>query len=86
MDSATGKTGTKPSTDYEIIVVGGGVAGCFAAATAADAGAEVLQIERKSAENAGHIACGDAIRVRPTRSATPGRSTWSLSRRTTTSS
>ena len=62
MDSATGKTGTKPSTDYEIIVVGGGVAGCFAAATAADAGAEVLQIERKSAENAGHIACGDAMK------------------------
>jgi flavin-dependent dehydrogenase len=50
------------SEAYEIIVVGGGVAGCFAAATAADRGADVVQLERKSAEEAGHIACGDAMK------------------------
>ncbi|MFB6302511.1 MAG: NAD(P)/FAD-dependent oxidoreductase [Haloferacaceae archaeon] len=50
------------SQEYEIVVVGGGVSGCFAAATAADAGADVVQLERKSAEQAGHIACGDAIK------------------------
>jgi len=51
------------SEEYDIVVVGGGIAGCFAAATAADAGADVVQLERKSAEQAGHIACGDAIKA-----------------------
>jgi geranylgeranyl reductase family protein len=56
-------SGTVPvSETYEIVVVGGGVAGCFAAATAADRGADVVQLERKSAAEAGHIACGDAIK------------------------
>ncbi len=50
------------SEAYDIAVVGGGVAGCFAAATAADQGADVVQLERKSAEEAGHIACGDAMK------------------------
>lgn len=48
---------------YEIVVVGGGVAGCFAAAAAADQGADVVQLERKSAAEAGHIACGDAMKA-----------------------
>ena len=48
--------------EYEVVVVGGGIAGCFAAATAADAGAEVVQLERKSRDRGGHIACGDAIK------------------------
>jgi len=47
---------------HEIVVVGGGVAGCFAAATAAAAGADVVQLERKPASEAGYIACGDAIK------------------------
>jgi len=47
---------------YEVIVVGGGIAGCFAAATAASAGAKVVQLERKSADEGGFIACGDAIK------------------------
>jgi flavin-dependent dehydrogenase len=51
------------SEAYEIVVVGGGVAGCFAAATAADQGADVVQLERKSAAEAGHIACGDAMKA-----------------------
>lgn len=47
---------------YDILVVGGGIAGCFAAATAAQNGADVVQIERKPPEQGGFIACGDAIK------------------------
>jgi digeranylgeranylglycerophospholipid reductase len=47
---------------YEVIVVGGGVAGCFAAATAASEGADVVQLERKPRERGGYIACGDAMK------------------------
>lgn len=50
------------SEEFDIAVVGGGVAGSFAAATAAEESAEVVQIERKSEEEAGHIACGDAMK------------------------
>ena len=46
----------------EIVVVGGGTAGCFAAASAAQDGLDVVLLERKSEEEAGHIACGDAIK------------------------
>ncbi|NHN49154.1 geranylgeranyl reductase family protein [Halostella sp. JP-L12] len=62
MDSVTEGSDATASTDYDIVVVGGGVAGSFAAATAADRGADVVQLERKSEEEAGHIACGDAIK------------------------
>jgi geranylgeranyl reductase family protein len=48
---------------YEVIVVGGGVAGCFAAAAAAADGADVVQIERKPREQGGYIACGDAMKA-----------------------
>ncbi|WP_135533672.1 geranylgeranyl reductase family protein [Halostella pelagica] len=51
---------------YDIVVVGGGTAGCFAAATAADRGVDVALLERKSEEEAGHIACGDAIKGKNT--------------------
>lgn len=47
---------------YDVVVVGGGVAGCFAAATAAADGADVVQLERKSPERGGFIACGDAMK------------------------
>jgi digeranylgeranylglycerophospholipid reductase len=50
------------SETYDVIVVGGGIAGCFAAATAASKGADVVQLERKSRERGGHIACGDAMK------------------------
>ena len=50
------------SESYDVVVVGGGIAGCFAAATAAAEGADVVQLERKSAERGGFIACGDAIK------------------------
>jgi geranylgeranyl reductase family protein len=45
-----------------MVVVGAGTAGCYAAATAADAGLDVVVVERKSEEEAGHIACGDALK------------------------
>jgi electron-transferring-flavoprotein dehydrogenase len=47
---------------YDVLVVGGGTAGAFAAATAAREGVDVAILERKSADDAGHIACGDAIK------------------------
>jgi Dehydrogenases (flavoproteins) len=50
------------TAEYEVVVVGGGIAGCFAAATAAAEGAEVVQLERKPRERGGFIACGDAIK------------------------
>ena len=50
----------------DLVVVGGGTAGCFAAATAAQEGLDVVLLERKSAEDGGHIACGDAIKGKST--------------------
>jgi geranylgeranyl reductase family protein len=46
----------------DVVVVGAGTAGCYAAAAAADAGLDVVVVDRKSAEEAGHIACGDALK------------------------
>jgi digeranylgeranylglycerophospholipid reductase len=51
---------------YDIIIVGGGTAGCFAAATAVQEGLDVALLERKTGEEAGHIACGDAIKGKST--------------------
>jgi geranylgeranyl reductase family protein len=48
--------------EYDVIVVGAGTSGCYAAATAADEGLDVAVLERKDAEEAGHIACGDALK------------------------
>jgi electron-transferring-flavoprotein dehydrogenase len=47
---------------YDVAVVGGGTAGCFAAATVRRAGLDVVVLERKPEAEAGHIACGDAIK------------------------
>jgi digeranylgeranylglycerophospholipid reductase len=47
---------------YDIVVVGGGTAGAFAAAAAAGKGCEVALLERKPEREAGHIACGDALK------------------------
>jgi geranylgeranyl reductase family protein len=46
----------------DVVIVGAGTAGCYAAATAADAGLDVVVVDRKSAAEAGHIACGDALK------------------------
>jgi len=50
------------SNQYDVVVVGGGISGCFAAATAAAEGASVVQLDRKPREEGGFIACGDAIK------------------------
>ncbi|MFB6112998.1 MAG: geranylgeranyl reductase family protein [Halodesulfurarchaeum sp.] len=55
-----------PSESHDVIVVGGGTAGTFAASTIADAGLDVVLLERKSEEEAGHIACGDAVKGKAT--------------------
>jgi len=47
---------------YDVVVVGAGTAGAYAAATAADAGLSTVVLERKSPEETGHIACGDALK------------------------
>lgn len=46
----------------DVAVVGAGTGGCYAAATIARAGYDVTVIERKPADEAGHIACGDALK------------------------
>jgi digeranylgeranylglycerophospholipid reductase len=48
--------------EYDLVIIGAGTAGCYAGATAADAGLDVVIVERKAAEEAGHIACGDALK------------------------
>jgi len=48
--------------EADVVVVGAGTAGCYAAATAARAGLDVVIVERKSESEAGHIACGDALK------------------------
>jgi len=45
--------------EYDVVVAGAGTAGCYAAATIANEGLDVVIVERKDAEEAGHIACGD---------------------------
>ncbi len=51
---------------YDLVVVGGGTGGCFAAITAQNAGLDVGLLERKSKEQAGYIACGDALKGKST--------------------
>ncbi|MFB6109402.1 MAG: geranylgeranyl reductase family protein [Halodesulfurarchaeum sp.] len=55
-----------PTESHDVVVVGGGTAGTFAAATVADRGLDVVLLERKPESEAGHIACGDAIKGKST--------------------
>jgi digeranylgeranylglycerophospholipid reductase len=48
--------------EADVIVAGAGTAGCYTAATVAEAGYDVVVVDRKSEEEAGHIACGDALK------------------------
>ncbi|SEH14428.1 electron-transferring-flavoprotein dehydrogenase [Natronorubrum sediminis] len=50
----------------DMVVVGGGTGGCFAASTAAREGLDVVLLERKSEDDGGHIACGDGIKGKST--------------------
>src|SRR6056297_2529415 len=50
------------SHEFDLVQPGAGTSGCYAAATVADAGYDVVVVERKDAEEAGHIACGDALK------------------------
>jgi digeranylgeranylglycerophospholipid reductase len=51
-----------PAENHDVLVVGGGTAGAFAAALVASEGLDVALLERKSEEESGHIACGDAVK------------------------
>ncbi|SDM71084.1 geranylgeranyl reductase family [Halogranum gelatinilyticum] len=48
--------------EYDVVIVGAGTSGCYAAATIANEGLDVVVVERKDEEEAGHIACGDALK------------------------
>ncbi|QLD88512.1 geranylgeranyl reductase family protein [Natronomonas salina] len=48
--------------EYDVVIVGAGTAGCYAGATIAEAGYDVVIVDRKDEEEAGHIACGDALK------------------------
>jgi geranylgeranyl reductase family protein len=61
-DDAGAATGTRQTHEVDVVVVGAGTSGCYAAATVAEAGYDVTIVERKTAEEAGHIACGDALK------------------------
>jgi electron-transferring-flavoprotein dehydrogenase len=50
--------------DVDVVVVGGGTGGCFAAAKAAREGLDVAVLERKTQKEGGRIACGDALKGR----------------------
>ncbi len=64
MSSQEQSAGTTTAQRHEpdVVVVGAGTAGCYAAATVARAGYDVIVVERKSETEAGHIACGDALK------------------------
>ena len=47
---------------YDVVVVGAGTGGAFAAATAAGEGLSTALVERKARDDVGDIACGDAIK------------------------
>jgi geranylgeranyl reductase family protein len=51
-----------PTHEYDVVVVGAGTSGSYTAATVADAGYDVAVVERKTEAEAGHIACGDALK------------------------
>ena len=61
-ESEAGTAADARDRTWDAIVVGAGTAGNYAAATIAKAGYDVLIIERKSEDEAGHIACGDALK------------------------
>jgi len=61
-DTGSASESTPQTWSGDVVVVGAGTAGCYTAATVAKAGYDVAVVERKSEEEAGHIACGDALK------------------------
>ncbi|WP_440007621.1 geranylgeranyl reductase family protein [Halomicrococcus sp. SG-WS-1] len=61
-DTVEGDSTSHRAWTGDIVVVGAGTSGCYAAATAAREGYDVVVVERKSEQEAGHIACGDALK------------------------
>ena len=59
---AAGSTAGGGTRNYDVVIVGAGTAGCYAAATIAAEGLDVVVLERKTEQEAGHIACGDALK------------------------
>ena len=55
-------TATADRHSPDVVVVGAGTAGCYAAAAIAGEGYDVVVLDRKTADEAGHIACGDALK------------------------
>ncbi|AXR82959.1 geranylgeranyl reductase family protein [Natrarchaeobaculum sulfurireducens] len=63
MSTTEQSTDAAATTDHwDVVVVGAGTGGCYASATIANAGYDVVILERKPASEAGHIACGDALK------------------------
>ncbi|MCU4800955.1 geranylgeranyl reductase family protein [Halobacteria archaeon HArc-gm2] len=60
--SADGASATPRTESVDVAVVGAGTSGCYAAATLAREGYDVVVVERKDESEAGHIACGDALK------------------------
>ncbi len=61
-EAADGSAGGGRTVSADVAVVGAGTAGCYAAATLAREGYDVVVAERKDEQEAGHIACGDALK------------------------
>ncbi|MGB9963803.1 geranylgeranyl reductase family protein [Halobacterium sp. CBA1126] len=61
-DTGSRSESTPQTWSGDVLVVGAGTAGCYTAATVAEAGYDVAVVERKSESEAGHIACGDALK------------------------
>ncbi len=62
MASAAGEGSGDDVRTVDAVVVGAGTAGNYAAASFATEGYDVVVLERKSEDDAGHIACGDALK------------------------
>jgi geranylgeranyl reductase family protein len=61
-DAADGAAAPGRTRSVDVAVVGAGTSGCYAAATIAREGYDVVVVDRKDEEEAGHIACGDALK------------------------
>ena len=61
-ETADGSATDARTESVDVAVVGAGTSGCYASATLAREGYDVVVVERKDESEAGHIACGDALK------------------------